>query len=79
MSWGEQQQLNVRTLNREEVVKNMQCKPCVRKEAHHHIAVEDGIVTTVWDVSAGGYGNRQATKDQFFVEYEKTGSFPPTA
>ena len=46
----------------------MQCTPCVRKEAHHHIAVEDGIVTTVWDVSAGGY---QATKDNYFVEYEK--------
>ena len=49
----------------------MQCKPCVRQEAHHHIAVVDGIVTTVWDVSAGGDGDRQATKGTYFVEYEK--------
>jgi hypothetical protein len=51
----------------------MQCLKCSftgpEGETHYHIVVENGIVKTVWYISANGLWDRELESDEWFVEY----------
>jgi hypothetical protein len=46
----------------------MTCDICLKEEGHYHIMIENGVVTSVWYVSANGYWDRELEKDEWFVE-----------
>jgi hypothetical protein len=53
----------------------MQCEKCSltgsEGEAHYHIVVENGVITTVQYFSSDGYWDRELEPDEWFVEYKK--------
>ncbi len=48
----------------------MTCDSCLEEKGHYHITVENGVVTSVWYVSANGYWDRGLEQDEWFVEYK---------
>jgi hypothetical protein len=58
------------SLSEEVSIMDKDCERCLNGKAHHHIAVEDGIVLDVCYISADGYLDRQLEDFEYFVEYK---------
>ena len=50
----------------------MNCVKCSKSEGkvHYHIVVENGVVMSVWYVSADGLWDRELEGSDYFVEYK---------